>query len=189
MCIRYVICHGSGLLGLEPRTHDSRERSSQPKGRREVQAPACQTFLQKRLYGYQSSSRRHRSGSRRAIGRRLLTLLSPGPEIQDPRSRERSSQPKERREVQASTCQTFLQKRLYEYQSIFISKTSIEQRQKTIEKRSLTLSYPLGLEQTDGGIPNLNIYEVEKIVAKRTVHTDRGANKKSHDEWRVKYLN
>ena len=37
-------------------------------------------------------------------------------------------------------------------------------------------------------IINSNVYEVERIVAKRTIYTERDRNRQFHEKWRVKYL-
>ena len=36
--------------------------------------------------------------------------------------------------------------------------------------------------ETNERISNLNVYEIERIVAKRTMHTERDIHRKSHDE-------
>ena len=42
--------------------------------------------------------------------------------------------------------------------------------------------------ETNEKVSNLNVYEIERIVTKKTVYIERDIHKKSHDEWRIKYL-
>lgn len=41
--------------------------------------------------------------------------------------------------------------------------------------------------ETEGGDES-NVYEVEKIIAKRMVYTERGRRRRAHSEFRVKWL-